>query len=476
MSTEKAREVLKRVLKKIKPTLEQKKKLNEISKLILTETKKEAARFRGNAIIAGSLTRNTWLPSKNEFDIFIIFPKEISEEGLEKYGLEIGKKVMEKVGGSWIIEYAQHPYVRGTVGNIEIDIVPCFDAESGEKIRSPVDRTPLHVKYLDEKFPKGLADEVRLLKAFLKANKIYGADAKTEGFSGYICELLITQYGTFMNLLKNVLEWQPGEIIDIENHWAGKDRKKIRKDYKDEILIIIDPVDKNRNAAAAISAESFYKFKKIAKEFLKSPSEEIFKPKAVLPLTKKEFELHLQNRGTDFIAITFNKPDVVPDILWPQLRRATKRLEAIMQTYEFRVHRSECWSNEKDLCAIVLEMEISKLPLIDEKVGPYVWKEENSRNFIKKYKDVAINGPYIRDNQWRVEIKRVWKTASGKLRDSLSDKEEILKEKGLPNYVASEIVQGFNIFENEKVLQLIENKEFAIFLREYFEKEKLDVE
>jgi len=359
MPSQKTREVLKEVLKKIKPSVGQRKKFNSLSTKLLEAVNRESARFRGKAIIAGSLTRDTWLPSKNEFDVFVIFPKSISEETLEKYGLEIGKKVIEDLGGTWRIEYAQHPYVRGSIGNVDVDIVPCYEVESGEKIQSAVDRTPFHVKYLDKNLPRQLSDDVRLLKAFLKANEIYGADTKTEGFSGYICELLVINYGRFKGVLQGVNEWKPREIIDIEKYWEEKDCKKLRKGFKDEILIIIDPVDKNRNAAAAISAENFYKFKKIAKEFLKEPRSELFFKKSFKPLTEKELKFHLQNRGTELFIIKFGKPDVVPDILWPQLRRATKRLEGILKEYEFKVHRSDSWSDEKDICAILLEMEIS---------------------------------------------------------------------------------------------------------------------
>jgi len=475
MPSQKTREILKEVLKEIKPSLEQRKKFNEFSKKILEITNNKASKYRGKAMIAGSLTRDTWLPSKNEFDVFMIFPKDISEEELEKYGLEIGKKVIEEMEGSWKIEYAQHPYVNGNIGDIEVDIVPCFEVKSGEEIKSAVDRTPFHVKYLEKNLPKQLSDDVRLLKAFLKVNGIYGADTKTEGFSGYICELLVINYGRFINVLQSVNEWKPKEIIDIEKYWKKEDYKKIRRNLKDEVLIIIDPVDKNRNAAAAISAENFYKFKKIAKEFLKKPSKELFSKKVIEPLKKKELDFYIKDRGTELLVVKFGKPDVVPDILWPQLRRATKRLEGILREYEFKVHRSDCWSDEKDNCVILLEMEINKLPLINEKIGPHVWKEENSKNFIKKYESLAINGPYIRDNTWRVEIKRKWKSAARKLKDSLSDKEDILKAKGLPNYIASEIIDGFEIFANEKISNLLKNKEFGIFLRKYFEKEKLNI-
>ncbi|MBD3156091.1 MAG: CCA tRNA nucleotidyltransferase [Candidatus Aenigmarchaeota archaeon] len=475
MTTQKMRSVLKEVLKEIKPSVEERRKFNRISEEILELTNEIARKFRGYAIIAGSLTRDTWLPKKNEFDVFIVFPKDLPEETLEKYGLEIGKKVIDSMNGTWVVEYAQHPYVRGSIGDVDIDIVPCYRVNSGEEIRSAVDRTPFHVDYLDKNLPRPLSDDVRLLKAFLRAHDIYGADTKTEGFSGYICELLVINYGKFHSVLNAVKNWKPKELIDIKGYWEEKDYKKLRKKFKDEVLIIIDPVDKNRNAAAAISPESFYKFKKITRDFLKNPQKELFRKKTFKPLAQKELEVLLNKRRTELLMLKFGKPNVVPDILWPQLRKATGRLDDILSEYEFRVHRSDFWSDEKKLCTILFEMEVNQLPSINEKIGPHIWKETNSKNFIEKYKEVAINGPYIRNNRWRVEVKRHWKSAVGKLRDTLSDEEKTLRSKGIPSYISNEIGEGFKILRNEEIGELLKNKELGIFLRKYFEKEVLDI-
>jgi tRNA nucleotidyltransferase (CCA-adding enzyme) len=150
-------------------------------------------------------------------------------------------------------------------------------------------------------------------------------------------------------------------------------------------------------------------------------------------------------------------------------------VEDILREYEFRAHRSDCWSNEKDVSLILLELEVSQMPAINEKIGSYVWKENNAKNFIEKYQKIAINGPYIRDNTWRVEVERKWKSAQKKLKDTLSDKEKVLKAKGIPNHIALEFTEGFKIFEDEKIGELIKDRGIAVFLRKYFEKEKLSV-
>ena len=46
------------------------------------------------------------------------------------------------------------------------------------------------------------ADEVVLLKKFMESVGTYGSEFKVGGFSGYLCEMLILQYGNFMETLK----------------------------------------------------------------------------------------------------------------------------------------------------------------------------------------------------------------------------------------------------------------------------------
>lgn len=466
---------LNEVLKKIKPNSKERKRLEELSKKTLEITNKEAKKYRAKAILAGSLTRDTWLPDKNEFDIFIIFPKTLSEERLEKLGLKLGKTIIKKLKGKWRIEYAQHPYVRGNVGKIQIDIVPCYKVESGERIKSAVDRTPFHVEYLDKHLPKKLSDDVRLLKQLCHVNKIYGADAKTEGFSGYVCELLIIKYGKFVNVLKNVVKWKPREIIDIENYYKKGDYPRLRKQFKRQVLILIDPTDKRRNAAAAISAQSFFGLKKVANEFLKTPSKKLFFEKKFKPLTEKELILLQMKRRTELLLVSFKAPKVVPDILWPQLRRFAERLEGILKEYEFEVLRKDVYTNEKDLAVVLLEMQVSKLPFVDKRIGPMVFDLDDSERFIKKYKGRSVAGPFIEKNYWCVEVKRKFTTTREKLMDSLKEKLNILKAKGIPSYIAEQIAKKFDIiYESEKIMKLIkENENFGIFLRKYFEKESL---
>ncbi len=465
--------VLRKVLRKIRPRQNETIKLKNLSEKILKIANQEVKKYNGYAIIAGSLPRDTWLVEKNEFDIFLVFPKNINNKKLESLGLQIGKKTITKANGKWRTDYAQHPYIVGSFGKVDVDVVPCCKIEVGEKIISAVDRTPLHVEYLNENLPKNLSDDVRLFKQLLKANYLYGADAKTEGFSGYLCELLVIIYGSLINLLKSIINWGPKEIFDIENYWNKNDYKNLKKRFKDDILIVIDPVDKERNVAAPVSAKTFYKLKKTAREFIENPSENCFTKKKTKPLTKKEFKKCLKKRGTDVLCLAFKTPQVVPDILWPQLRKTKKRIESILKENEFVVLRSECWSDERKTSVILVEMQVNKLPIIDKKIGPWVFDEKNAKNFIEKHRKSAMTGPFIEESMWMVEVNRRFLTAKEKLIDSLKKKKEILEAKGIPNFVAKEISKQFTILENKQIEKLMKSNEFGIFLKNYFQKEKL---
>jgi len=468
--------VLNEVLKEIAPKAEEKKKLISLAKSAVQLSKKEASKYKGKPMLAGSLTRDTWLPGKKEFDVFILFSPKLEVKKMEKFGLEIGKQVIKKLNGTYIIQYAQHPYVSGDVQGVRIDIVPAFEVKSTADLKSAVDRTPFHVKYIEKKLLRQSSQEVRLLKQFLNANDMYGADAKTEGFSGYVCELLIVKYKKFLEVLKAVAGWESGIVVDIENHHPKSDYAKLRKIFKGQPLILIDPTDKTRNAGAAVSAYNFFKFKRLAEDFLKNPKRDYFFPSSVEPLNEDELIRWQLKRRTEIILVKFKTPDVVPDILWPQLRRFSDRLKSILEEvkYEFKVLGKDVYSDEEN-SVILLEMEISKLPFIQKRIGPSIFDSKDAKNFIEKYRKQALAGPYVEGEFWVVEVARKFMSAREKLEDSLRTSENILKAKGIPNFVASQIAKDVEIIsDTQKIIDMIKkNVEFGKFLRRYFKKESL---
>ncbi|MCX6657670.1 MAG: nucleotidyltransferase domain-containing protein, partial [Euryarchaeota archaeon] len=152
------------VLKSIRPTAAQDKKVidivEELAEMAVSEAKKLKVHIE--PMLVGSVAKGTHLKDP-DIDLFMLFSESTPMEQLKEAGLEIGRKVL---GGRE--HYAQHPYVRGTYKGFQVDMVPCFRIRDTRAKISAVDRTPFHTEFVKKNLKKGMADEVRLLKRFMK--------------------------------------------------------------------------------------------------------------------------------------------------------------------------------------------------------------------------------------------------------------------------------------------------------------------
>lgn len=411
------------VLKRIKPSHEETEKVKRFVQQLLSVAKTVSGL---DAVIVGSIGKFTWLAGDHDIDLFLLLDSSVPREELERLGLEYGKRIVEEMGGRWKLKYAEHPYTHAVVKNFSIDVVPCYRIRYDEKIKSAVDRSPLHLNYVLSHTKPAMIDQIRLLKQFCKGIGIYGSDAKNQGFSGYICELLVLHYGSFDNVINAASAWKAPHVIHIEQKNMGPPVH-----FKDQPLVIIDPVDAGRNVAAVVSGENFMKFVSAAKQFAARRSIKFFFPPEKKPLDSKQLRA-LQQRETKFIALTMKRPDIIDDVLYPQLRRAMGRLAALLEHNEFHVLRAFEFAERDPI--IVFELEVWSLPAVKKMIGPPIFSEKHSNEFLIKY---SKNSVYVSDNMWVAEIQRKHKTAVELLNSFLRDKQPALAEKGIPKYIAA---------------------------------------
>jgi len=448
-------EVRAAVLRKIKPSKEEEadialwiERLSSISKKLGYE-----------GMIVGSIGKHTWIKGDHDIDWFVLFPKSTSREDLEKKGLELGKNISSELKAKFIVKYAEHPYTQISADDYKIDVVPCYKLEIGEKIKSAVDRSPLHVQYVLQNMQPTQRDEVRLLKQFMKGSEVYGSDVKTQGFSGYLCEILIMKYGSFQSVLQAAKDWKAGQIIDIEEYGTGKNFK--------EPLIVIDPTDKHRNAAAALSAENFIKFIIAARRFFASFSDKLFWPAPAIRLSKEHLQ-KLRNRETKFLALVFQRPAVIDDTLWPQARRSVRRIAGMLNDEEFVVKRSYAWADEL-IVVLLFELSVWSLPKIKRMVGPSIYAWKNSNDFTEKYKDAPF-GPIVEKEEWVVEKNREWNNCTMMLKNLIKKNVKELEECGIPSTIATNIGKAKILEGNEFWNYVQKNISLSDFLRKkYFE-------
>jgi tRNA nucleotidyltransferase (CCA-adding enzyme) len=455
------------VLDRITPTRGEQERTEQLVERVVSATTQAIQGSGLDHVIAGSFTRDTWMKDKREFDIFIRFPTSTSREILEKQGLELGKQITRILHGRHTIAYAEHPYVRARVREYDVDIVPCYRVESATKIRSAVDRTPFHNDWLSRHFLKGLAPDVRLLKQFCKGQGVYGSDTRTQGFSGYLCELLTIRYHTFKNLARKVSLWRPGKVvINLEGVYPISDMGSMHEKFPKQPLVVIDPVDPGRNVAAALSPVNFIRFVNACRDFTAKPATDFFFRKPPAPVISR-MDSEFSKRRTRLIGFSCPAPRVIEDVLWPQLRRTARRVRDLLEDNDFHVHNYDVWSDGK-ICIFFYEMEVSELPSIRSLRGPPIFDEANSRSFLKKYR--PLGRIWVGGEFWMAEVRRAFTDASELLKDALSAPEKGLRASGIASYLAREIAKSHKVVGRRDILALARrNREFGQSLQDFLE-------
>ena len=395
----------------------------------------------------GSTARNTWLAGDRDVDVFVAFPPDLDRERLEEYGLEVGHAVLPE-GRQ---EFAEHPYVVGEVEGFDVDLVPCYDVGSATDIRSAVDRTPFHTAYLAERIDDALAGEVRLGKQFLTAIGCYGSDLRTRGFSGFLAELLVLEYGSVEALLDAAADWHPPVHLDPEDHGIAS---------FDDPLIVVDPTDPERNVAAVLSAANLARFQHYARDLLAAPRVALFEAEAPDPLDEAAVREHVRRRGTTPVAIRFDAPDVVEDQLWPQLRKSLAGVADELERRGFEVLRRTAMADETGL--LLLELSVAERPAIERHEGPPVHVREHARRFFETYADdPAVYGPFVDGDRYVVEREREFRRAVGFLES------EVLLDVGLGVHVAAALQDSYEVLAGEEIATCAD--EFGVEFARYFD-------
>jgi len=405
-----------------------------------------------DVVQVGSTARNTWVSGDRDIDLFVRFDSTLDRTDLETYGLEVGHAVLPD-GHE---EYAEHPYVKGTFEGYDVDLVPCYAVESAADIRSAVDRTPFHTAYLESRIDDELADEVRLAKGFLKGIGVYGSDLKTRGFSGYLTELLVVEYGGFRAFVEAVADWRPPVELDPADHGT---------ETFDAPLSVVDPTDPERNVAAVVDAENVARLQHYARELLADPREELFVRDDPAPLEAAGVREHLRQRGTAPLALRFSMPELVSDQLYPQLRRSREGLIRGLDDAGFDPLRSAAWATRSEseegwTCVLLVELAHDTLPVIERHEGPPVSASEHARGFYEGYADGPAYGPFLDGGRYVVERERELRTPAEFL-------DARLFEVALGAHVETALESGYDALTGEGIAELADR--FGEELRRYFE-------
>jgi len=351
-------------MKDFVPSKEEKKKLEKEVKLFLDKFKgvKDIKFFVG-----GSYAKDTWLPGNRDVDIFAKFKyKKYLNEDISAILYVVLRERFKDVE----VVHGSRDYFHIIVNDLLFEVVPVLDIKKVDDAMNVMDVSPLHVKYVKKHLKK--KNDVRLLKALLKAQKLYGAESYVKGFSGYVLELLISYYGSFEKLIKNARKWDLDRVvIDPAKHYRSKELAvRMLNKSKISALVLIDPVQKDRNAAAGLSLRNYRKFIKLCKEY--DGSEKWFVSKKV-DVSKLKNYLVLEVEALD------GKKDVV-------LAKMSALVERIKREFELNdfVVKDYGWDEN------YFWFKVGELSRKYKHYGPKLDMKEHVEKFKKKYKNVKV--------------------------------------------------------------------------------------
>ena len=367
--TSKLSSITSMALRSCLPSISDSVKLTNIANEVMKQVRKHPSPRITGVVSGGSFAKGTWIKDDADLDIFVKIDPLVDKVEFERLGKEIGLLALKRYKPQ--LRYSEHPYVEAFVKNVRVNIVPCYDVEAGKWI-SAADRSPFHTEYIKSKLDKQMKQEVRLLKKFLKSVGVYGAEIAKSGLSGYVTEILILRYGSFISTLQAIAN------IDRRRHIVSVCQvdNDVVKTFQSDI-IIIDPIDPRRNLGTAISAESLGKLILASRAFIQRPSLDFFRQRG----HKKPKTLKLDS---NLLIIEFKFRQRSPDIIWGQLKKTLNSISKQMQIAHFNVVRSTCITDERGFAALVFLLQSITLPPYIERMGPEVFRKNESASFISK--------------------------------------------------------------------------------------------
>ncbi len=393
------------VLKEIRPSPSQNRKVEAVVEELSEKVVQEARKLRAHVepMLVGSVAKGTHLRDP-DIDLFMLFPESTPLDQLKESGLEIGRRI---IGGRE--HYAQHPYVRGLYKGFQVDLVPCFRIRDTRKKMSAVDRTPFHTEFIKKNLRKEMADEVRLLKRFMKGVECYGAEAKVQGFSGYLCELLIMRFRSFRAVLEAASQWTVGVALELPGYPGNE---------FPEPMTFVDPVDPSRNVASAVAPETLLRFILASREYLASPNRKFFFPAAREVWSANRIKEVAGVRVNNLVSLTFQKLGLIDDVVYPQLRKSLSAITALLERADFEVEKTSI--HVDDMTHLLVELSAISLPKDRRHRGPPV-NSENVKEFLAKWNSLGTSTPYTESGRWYVMARREYDRADELLKAKLND-------------------------------------------------------
>ncbi|RLE39128.1 CCA tRNA nucleotidyltransferase [Candidatus Woesearchaeota archaeon] len=375
-----------------------KKKIKCVVKKLKEELKK--SKIKAEVMLGGSAAKDTFLKDF-DVDVFIRFDRRrYLDENISKILAGVVRQFKAKrIHGS-------RDYFGAKIDGISYEFVPVLNIEDPGQAVNVTDASPLHVNWVLSKLNQRLRNDILLLKLFCKANHCYGAESYIKGFSGHVIDILIIYYDGFERVLRASQHWKPYDIIDVSKH-------KVRFMNKSKIspLIVVDPIQPDRNAAAALSMERFKLFKERAGAFLEKPSKDFF--------MRKEFDVEKIKRKfkeDDVFVVNVGARSGKEDVVGAKLLKAFEFIAKRIKKEGFTLKQADWKWNKARKAEFYFVVKREVLPEKMEIEGPPVFVKRHVAAFKKKHKDT-----FVKKGRLYANVKRPFRKTKKLLQNLIKD-------------------------------------------------------
>lgn len=366
--------ILSKAIKRIHPEEQELKEADAVIKKI-NELLKEN-RIDAVCTAGGSYAKGTVLKDDFDIDLFVRFEYDTYKS---KNLSELLRKAIKSMSPELV--HGSRDYFQMQKKGIVFEIIPVLMISDYKKALNVTDMSPLHVNYVRKKTDDRMRDDIRLAKQFCKSIKVYGAESYIKGFSGHILDLMIIYYGSFEQLLKQASVWGEKVIIDIEGHLKDP-VNELNKAKISSPIILVDPVQPVRNAAAALSKEKFELFKEKAREFLKSPSDDFFRIEKL-----DEKKIAYDRKKEELFVVKAIPFDGKKDVVGAKVMKAFEHIVKSIKKHGFTL-TGQGWEFNNDKSIMYFTVKKEELPEKEIIMGPPIKVKRNAGMFKARHKKV----------------------------------------------------------------------------------------
>jgi tRNA nucleotidyltransferase (CCA-adding enzyme) len=330
--------------------------------------------------LGGSTAKGTYLRNDHDIDVFVRFATSYADDELAEH-LE---RAIKRAFGTTERVHGSRDYFHVQREGYTFEFVPVLRIDSWQEARNVTDMSPLHVAYVRRRIDERpwLAQEIRLTKQFCKAAKVYGAESYIGGLSGHVIDLLIIQHGGFRKLLEAAASWPAKVVLDPESR-LDSPMTQMDNAKTAAPLVIVDPVQQDRNSAAAVTKEAFQRFREAARAYLSADPRAQAAFFTIIPLNIARFRK--EHADAAIIVVELVPPAGKKDVVGAKCRKVHEHIVRGLLDAGFRIITS-AWEFTPKRATLLFALPKEPLPAQEEITGPPMHKTRDVARFTAAHK------------------------------------------------------------------------------------------